>query len=252
MGADSLPVVLLVLYGRVDISVNGAERVSAGAGTVVLLPADCYYVLTAREEAHLLAYAVEELLEMWEGEPLSGGGAVGGGIVGRLSVLEMNERLWEYALTVSEYLFDGISSPRFMRMKAFEFMHLLQFYYARDELAAFFSPLLDEDMDFTRIVMDNWSRVRSKAELAAIAGLSTSRFGVKFKEAFGTSPYQWMMSRKSDQIYHKLVYGSESLREISEEFRFGSVQHFNDFCKKRFGMTPGKLRSQKRAEVVAV
>ena len=76
MGADSLPVVLLVLYGRVDISVNGAERVSAGAGTVVLLPADCYYVLTAREEAHLLAYAVEELLEMWEGEPLSGGGAV--------------------------------------------------------------------------------------------------------------------------------------------------------------------------------
>ena len=67
---------------------------------------------TAREEAHLLAYAVEELLEMWEGEPLSGGGAVGGGIVGRLSVLEMNERLWEYALTVSEYLFDGISSPR--------------------------------------------------------------------------------------------------------------------------------------------
>ena len=167
-------------------------------------------------------------------------------------MLEMNERLWEYALTVSEYLFDGISSPRFMRMKAFEFMHLLQFYYARDELAAFFSPLLDEDMDFTRIVMDNWSRVRSKAELAAIAGLSTSRFGVKFKEVFGTSPYQWMMSRKSEQIYHKLVYGSESLREISEEFRFGSVQHFNDFCKKRFGMTPGKLRSQKRAEVVAV
>ena len=177
MGADSLPVVLLVLYGRVDISVNGAERVSAGAGTVVLLPADCYYVLTAREEAHLLAYAVEELLEMWEGEPLSGEVPSEGGIVGRLSVLEMNERLWEYALTVSEYLFDGISSPRFMRMKAFEFMHLLQFYYARDELAAFFSPLLDEDMDFTRIVMDNWSRVRSKAELAAIAGLSTSRFG---------------------------------------------------------------------------
>lgn len=81
-------------------------------------------------------------------------------------------------------------------------------------------------MDFTRIVMDNWSRVRSKAELAAIAGLSTSRFGVKFKEVFGTSPYQWMMSRKSEQIYHKLVYGSESLREISEEFRFGSVQSF--------------------------
>ena len=97
----------------------------------------------------------------------------------------------------------------------------------------------------------------SKKTVAVIFGGQSSEhevsiFGVKFKEVFGTSPYQWMMSRKSEQIYHKLVYGSESLREISEEFRFGSVQHFNDFCKKRFGMTPGKLRSQKRAEVVAV
>ena len=50
MGADSLPVVLLVLYGRVDISVNGAERVPAGAGTVVLLPACLLYTSDAADE----------------------------------------------------------------------------------------------------------------------------------------------------------------------------------------------------------
>ena len=160
----------------------------------------------------------------------------------------MNERLWEYALTVSEYLFDGISSPRFMRMKAFEFMHLLQFYYARELLTHERFSQAQREFEGFLGREGGWRENR----IAAIAGLSTSRFGVKFKEVFGTSPYQWMMSRKSEQIYHKLVYGSESLREISEEFRFGSVQHFNDFCKKRFGMTPGKLRSQKRAEVVAV
>lgn len=245
-GVEPVPVILLVLYGRVDVTVNGGERLAADAGSVVMLPADCCYALTAREDAHLLAYAIENLMELWEGDVPSGRG--NGVSAGRVASLEMNERLWEYAMAVSGYLFDGMSGQRFMRMKAYEFIYLLQFYYARDQLAGFFSSLLNGDADFTRIVMDNWDKVRSKAELAAIAGLSTSRFGVRFKEVFGMSPYQWMMTRRSEQIYYRLVYGSESLKEISEEFRFGSVQHFNDFCKKRFGMTPGKIRSRKKVE----
>ena len=246
MGGGRFSVVLLVLAGQVEITLNGGERMRVGAGRIVLFPPEGYYVVSAcEEEAHLLAYGIEELLEMWEGEmfPVTGAAVAPSGE--RATALAMNERLWEYALNLSGYLADGVSGPRFMRMKAFEFIHLLRFYYPRRELAAFFAPLLNEHTDFTRIVMDNWCRVRSKAELAAIAGLSTSRFGVKFREVFGTSPYQWMMSRRSERIYQKLVYGTESLKEISEEFHFGSVQHFNDFCKKRFGTTPGRLRSRR-------
>lgn len=235
---------ILIMKGRLSISAAGSFNQTLCAGKIVMLPAGCFFTMSAEEDSVILVYGIESIVEMWEGGlPSAGRGNL---LNNTVPHLVMNERLRDYAEGVSAYLTDGISDAGFIRMKTFELMHLLQFYYTEEELENFMVTVANVDLKFMRIVMENWDNVRSKAELAAIAGLSPSRFGVKFKEVFGESPYQWMITRKSEKIYYRLVYGNDSLKKISEDFRFGSIQHFNDFCKKQFGITPGKLRDRNR------
>ena len=58
---------------------------------------------------------------------------------------------------------------------------------------------------------------KNKAELAAVTGLSISHLGVKFREVFGVPPYRWLTERRCEAIFHRLVYGQDSFRQIGAD-----------------------------------
>ncbi len=236
--------IIFMLDGECVISGNGIANLKLKKGNAILMPIGQKYTAHMETPSRMLicllpisidlcdTYSLKHLYkdrsEAWK--------------CNDYSLLAMNDRLWTFATNVADCMGDGLKCTKFLAMKITEMMFLFRVYYTKEVLADFFSPVLNKDMEFANIILENWAIVKNKSDLATLVKLSPSRFGVKFKEVFGMAPYQWLMNQRSERIYHELVYTNNSFRQISEDFRFGSVQHFNDFCKKQFGKTPGQIR----------
>lgn len=238
---------MLVMSGALRLSGNGLTSIRLENGDMILLPVGHKYIVAAEEKSRYLVCKVPTGIELCEKYSMNQLYDEKHKIKkrGEFTTLKMNQRVWGFVDNVVDCISDGLKCVKYMRIKITELMFMLRAYYAKEALADFFYPILNKDMEFANIVFSNWQNVKNKTELAALANLSPSRFGVKFKDVFGVSPYQWLINQRSERIYYELVYTNHSLKEISEMFKFGSVQHFNDFCKKQFGKTPGRIRESR-------
>lgn len=90
--------------------------------------------------------------------------------------------------------------------------------------------------------MDNYQKSYRVKTLAADCGYTEIEFNGKFKNEFGVTPGRWIKEQISKVIEKRLSNPHITLQEISEELRMSSVQSFSRFCKKNFGMPPGKIR----------
>lgn len=156
-------------------------------------------------------------------------------------VLDIREPLNLFLESIQVYLDKGGSNELFVE-KQRELTILLRAFYDLEELTMLFYPLLGKNMEFKRLVMDNYSKVRNAAEYAELCGFSLGVFQRKFKEVFGETVYQWMQQQKAEQIKHRLMVCDVNPKVLAEEFDFASPAHLNKFCKIWFGMTPSELR----------
>lgn len=239
--------ILFVLDGICRISGNGITSFRLERDDMILLPVGRKYIVQTEKDSHLMICKIPPGLELCDTYSLNRLYEEKHKLKSRgdFATIRMNVRVRNFAEQTLDCMGDGLKCVKFLRMKITELMFLLRVYYTKEALADFFYPILNKDMEFANVILTNWTNVKNKTELAALTNLSPSRFGVKFKEVFGVSPYQWLISQRSERIYYDLVYTNNTLKEISETFMFGSVQHFNDFCKKQFGKTPGQIRETK-------
>lgn len=156
-------------------------------------------------------------------------------------VLDIRKPLNLFLESIQVYLDEGGSNELFVE-KQRELTILLRAFYDQEELTMLFYPLLGKNMEFKRLVMDNYSKVRNAAEYAELCGFSLGVFQRKFKEVFGETVYQWMQQQKAEQIKHRLMVSDVNPKVLAEEFDFASPAHLNKFCKIWFGMTPSELR----------
>lgn len=156
-------------------------------------------------------------------------------------VLDIRKPLNLFLESIQVYLDKGGSNELFVE-KQRELTILLRAFYDQEELTMLFYPLLGKNMEFKRLVMDNYSKVRNAAEYAELCGFSLGVFQRKFKEVFGETVYQWMQQQKAEQIKHRLMVSDVNPKVLAEEFDFASPAHLNKFCKIWFGMTPSELR----------
>lgn len=241
-------VIILTAEGNAGIKAKGLQPQPLPYGSIVILPPEYSHSLFTHQDASLLIYTIDNASELLEGYHITPTEQPENGA--SLPIVNIGGILDGYIHEMKRYITDGINQPSFMHAKTSELIQLLIHYCSEEDKARLFSMIANKESKFINAVMTYCKTARSKAELAAAVGLSTSRFGVKFKEVFGMSPYKWLTTRKRERIYNCLIYGHNSLKEISEEFHFGSVQHFNDFCKKHFGMAPGKLRELHSSDTV--
>ena len=239
--------ILFVLDGAFRLSGHGMTSIRLANDDMLLLPVGYKYIVQTEKDSRLMICKIPPGVELCDTYSLNKLYEEKYKIKerGDFATIRMNERVWTFVEHTLACIGDGLKCHKFLRMKITELMFLLRVYYPKESLADFFYPILNKDMEFANVILANWANVKNKTELAALTNLSPSRFGVKFKEVFGISPYQWLISQRSERIYYDLVYTNQTLKEISENFKFGSVQHFNDFCKKQFGKTPGQIRENK-------
>jgi AraC-like DNA-binding protein len=114
--------------------------------------------------------------------------------------------------------------------------------YSKRTLVDFLSRVCTDCQDFYQFIQDNYQKQRGVEELISLSGLSQSTFNRKFREMFGESPYQWILGKRAEVIYKKLIEGKISLSKIMKEFNFTDASHFNRFCKNMYQLPPSVIR----------
>ena len=98
-----------------------------------------------------------------------------------------------------------------------------------------------------RLIDDRLDAPPELAKMAALAGMGTGQFVRSFKQAFGATPYQYVLQRRIDRAKSMLGGGSRSLTSIALELGFASHAHFTSAFHTRTGSTPSDYRRQRRA-----
>lgn len=156
--------------------------------------------------------------------------------------LEIRPALTCFLELIRAYLQNNVMPVQFYTEKIKELFIVLRAYYEAEELAMFFYPLLGKNMEFKKMITDNYLRVKNASEYADLCGYSLGTFQRKFKDVFGETVYQWMQRQKAEQIKHYLMTTDISLKELADELGFASPAHLNKFCKIWFEMTPSEVR----------
>ena len=84
-------------------------------------------------------------------------------------------------------------------------------------------------------------------EMAALVGLSTSRFHAVYKALFGISPMQDLIEARTEYAKNRLLLQPDaSLSEIAEILGYNDQFHFIRQFRKETGMTPGQFRKENK------
>ncbi|WP_459188685.1 helix-turn-helix transcriptional regulator [Parabacteroides sp. APC149_11_2_Y6] len=110
-----------------------------------------------------------------------------------------------------------------------------------EELRSFFHPMTDEQVPFKSLVLTHYRKANSTEELADLCGYGVHTFRRVFKSEFGTPVYRWLIQKRAEHIKYRLLQVYIPFVDIMDEFNFSSPQHFNSFCKKYLGDTPGNI-----------
>lgn len=80
------------------------------------------------------------------------------------------------------------------------------------------------------------------SELAKVVNLSEDYFSVKFKDAMGVSPHQYIMSKRLDEAKHLLRHTNQTIDEVATMVGYNNQAYFATIFKRRFGMTPTQYK----------
>jgi AraC family transcriptional regulator len=79
-------------------------------------------------------------------------------------------------------------------------------------------------------------------ELAAVCGLSVSRFAHAFRSSFGVAPYQWLQARRIERAKTMLSGSDGALADIALASGFADQSHFGRVFRRVVRMSPGAFR----------
>jgi len=127
------------------------------------------------------------------------------------------------------YLNNSVSGEHYYELKQKELFFILHFFYAKEEIATLFAPIISRDLNFKALVLKNYMKAQSIKELARICNYSLSSFSRRFKNTFSESPYKWMQNKRLKYIIERLNNKDISFGEIIDEFELNlSIQ--KSFC----------------------
>ncbi len=158
------------------------------------------------------------------------------------TVLPVRERIGEFLKLLQHCLEDKLECSHFHELMERELFILLRAYYKKEELAAFFFPLIGKDMDFKDFVLGNYLRIPDLNEFAVQCNMSLNTFKRRFQEEFGQSAHKWITERKTEWIYRDILLTDKPFSEIGLEYGLTSSTYFSEFCKKHFSKLPQELR----------
>jgi AraC-like DNA-binding protein len=158
--------------------------------------------------------------------------------------LKTNKVIAEYLKLLKLCILNNVNSVEFFQMKQKELLYYFGEFYSKEELYGFFSPILTGDIAFSKMVYRICERVHTVTGIAKEMNYSLSGFKKRFYRVFGMSAFKWLCDEKSKRLFHEITCSRQTFTQLSYDFGFSSPAHMNNFCRKMFGDTPGKLRAK--------
>ncbi|MFE0176033.1 helix-turn-helix domain-containing protein [Streptomyces sp. NPDC059002] len=89
----------------------------------------------------------------------------------------------------------------------------------------------------------NLSRRITLAELAAVAGVSTSHLNRVFKASTGETPHQYVLRQRVEHARNALLHTDRSIADIALSAGFADQSHLTRSLRRALGQTPRTLRA---------
>lgn len=81
------------------------------------------------------------------------------------------------------------------------------------------------------------------ADMARVAGLSRSHFCVRFRETFGESPHQYLLSRRLERASALLRMTDWTVAQVAIAVGWSSVGSFTSSFRRMYGRSPLQYRA---------
>lgn len=224
-----------------ELSCNG-EQLKLSSGHMICLSRGSVCRMLSREKGCIVIAQFDQAVQSCEKNSFSMLYNMSVEHDKRIHPLAVNDRLHLFLRLLICYLEDGANCMHFHETKLRELFWNIRFYYTKTEQAAFFHPILSNNHDFKKKVLNNYRKARTVKELAWLCECSLSSFKRKFFNEFREPASEWLQKQTNNMIKHKLADGDIPIGIIAEELHFSSLPQFCRYCKRNFGYTPGEWR----------
>jgi AraC-like DNA-binding protein len=211
----------------------------------ILIPKGTKMLCKALNETVLLVMTFDVLQHVCDKVMLHSYQSLRGQIEYNFQPIPIRYPLTSFVDLLIAYLKGGIDCEHLHEIKEKEFFLVLRRCYSKEEIIHLLYPIIGVS-DFKGFVLQNYLKVESVSELVDMSGMRRTAFDHKFREVFGVSARQWMLSQIARHIRYKVMDPDVTIRDIMEEFKFNSATHFCRFCKQQFDCTPSELLKKSR------
>lgn len=147
-------------------------------------------------------------------------------------------------LTNTAYL--GQMKTLFLEAKMTE-LFLLQLQQQRQfsEKKTFSFKKSDKDKiyDARQLLKEHLNEFVTISRLAQLVGINKRKLALGFKEIFGYTVYQYIIDLKMQTAKSLLLDGNMNVNEIAYHIGYQNSQHFISAFKRKFGISPGKMKA---------
>jgi len=239
--------IVFVVKGSIEFSCNQYERVAFRSGEMAFFLRASSVSLRALKDAEMYVFSFDALLaaddrklfDAWrrdaEAEPSQSPFTP---VAIPKAVVTLLRNLQFFDVT------DADLQP-YNELKHRELFLLLRHYTPKQQLLSMLKPLLLNLTEFRQVVLDRYGIAEEGGvkALADLTGMSRKNFERRFREEFGASPARWLIERKAEKLRLFLQQPGVRIADAMVKFRFNSPSHFNAFCRRHLGATPGAVIS---------
>jgi AraC family transcriptional regulator len=122
--------------------------------------------------------------------------------------------------------------------------HLLREYGHRNSPAGQRWLSASERNRLVELIRDQLDARHSLGGLAGLVGMDVRRFTGAFQQAFGVSPWQYVLRARLDEAARRLLRSDDAVTEIALATGFATPSHFATAFARRFGVPPSRFRLQ--------
>ncbi|MBN1652902.1 MAG: helix-turn-helix transcriptional regulator [Deltaproteobacteria bacterium] len=237
--------ILVIMSGKVDIVTrnnNREARLSALPGTTYLLSGN-YPLDLVRMAGNAEATAVH-IPNEWFGRLLLDNAPDG---FGKNEILIRDQSVFSLVRAMHDEIASGSATGRLYSesLSTALLSYILErlpssCFHARGRLSGAQCRRLQ------RYIRDHLHDDLSLTDLASVARLSTRHFSTLFREAFGITPHQYVLSCRLEEGARLLASDGLDIVDIALRLGFSSQSHFAAAFHRAYGITPKRYAMNKR------
>lgn len=244
-GTDNLPLnfILFVLDGEISVCCNEFSGHRFRSGEMTLMQRSSAVRMRILRDTRLVMFYFDTFISVCEHHLFRALQPEIAKATYRFSPVPMPEPIKAFLEQLLYFQSLNLVCAHFNALKHRELFILLRHFCSRDELVALMAPLTYESQSFRTKVLDKYPQLTTGrvSELASLVGMGRKNFDKRFNEEFGTSPARWIQQEIAKKVKIFLSTSDVTIADAIEKFHFSSPAHFNRFCRRYFGKTPGEL-----------